>query len=388
MGLPGNAVNPFSHLAAYGHLLRSRLPGARGPAGAASVRLPFNGNPVLATYLFTAYFLGILTADGPCDGLLNIYIQLGAPRRRTDLINVLPLRFLPTIPPDSLGLLESRDWPAAEVARMKKSGLAGEVIRAMHGGQFLYVNMDYFYLPGSAFYGRRHFRQAALILAFDGQGGEFTVACYLKSGLFGLARMPWRLLAEAFYSPLGRRSCTEASRAERLHGMNRPAVPGQAALLDLDAIRWQLADYVNATNEAPRRMKNPAIRAWCARHDASTAADTYYGTGIYGGLVETLNATDPAAPGKFDFRITRLIWEHKKMMTLRLRRLSETGAISISGLSARWAGVEQAAWSLHFTLVRCATKRERIDREAVVRSVGELAALERAILSEVLAALS
>jgi len=380
-------VNPLSHLGAYAHLLRSRIPGARGPAGAASIRLPFNGSPTVATFLHTGFFLGILTADGPCDGLLNIYLQLSAPRRRTDFVNVLPLRFLPTIPPDLLGLTESRDWSAAEIARIGKGGLAGEVIGAMRGGEFLYANIDYFYLPGSAFYARRHFRQSALVVGFDAGAGEFTIACYLKSGLFGLARMPWRLLGEAFHSPLGRARCSEASKADRLNGIRRPAVAGPHAVLDLDAIRWQLADYLNATNEAPRRMANGAIREWCARHDTSTAADTYYGSGIHEGLIATLNATDPAAPGTFDFRITRLVWEHKKMMTLRLRRLSETGAIAIPGLDARWAEVEQAAWSLHFTLVRSASKRERIDRESVVRSVNDMAALERTILGEVLESL-
>jgi hypothetical protein len=372
-------VNPgLSKLVPYWHLSRARFLRG-GPSRASSVRLPFNETPVVATYLHTGFFFGMLSGDLPCDGLLNYHIQLGAPKRRTDKLNVLPLKLMPAIAPHELGLQELHDWTPGELGAMTKSGLVAAIAGALAERNYLYANINYFYLPGTDFYRRNHFRQSALVIGFDAAAREFRVACYLRKGNFGITRIPGLLLADAFYSPLGRASCSEASKADRLCGMKNTAIAFTAPL-DLNAIKWQLIDYVAATYAAPWKVENQIMRRWSDRYDQSTAADTYYGVDIYQGIAELLRTADFKALKKIDFRITRLLWEHKKLMSIRIRRLMERGVIGGSGLLDRWLEVERLAWTLHFSLFRSMVKNDTIDPDPIERSLREMAARERDIL--------
>jgi hypothetical protein len=382
-------VNPLSRLVPYWHFPRERFSRAGRPPGSSSCLLPFNENPVVATYLFTAFFFGILSDSGgnPSDGLLNLYLQLSAPRGGAADVSVLPLKFLPTIPVDKLGLLDTHDWPAGEVDRMGKGGLVAAMVGALEEGHYLYVHLNYFYLANTEFFRRHHFRQSALVIGFDSAAREFRVACYLRNGLFGVTRVPSLLVADAFYSPLGRANSAEASRVNRLHCMRRPESAPGAAQLDVNAIKWQLLDYVEGTNVAPRRMDNRVIRDWSERFDKSTPADTHYGSQVYDGIIELLRAVDLNTLEKVDYRITRLLWEHKKLMAIRIRRLIETGALADPSLPERWAEVEYLAWSLHFNLFKSVTRRDPIDPAAAEAALRELQDRERGVLAGVCEAL-
>lgn len=351
-----------------------------------SVRLPFNETPVVATYLHTGFFFGMLSRELPCDGLLNLHIQLGAPKRRADRLNVLPLRLVPAIAPSELGLQDLHEWTSGEIGALTPSGLVDEIAGALGGREYVYANIDYFNLPDTDFYERHHFRQSALVIGFDSAAGEFRVACYLKQGNFGVTRIPSLRLAEAFYSPLGRDNCSEASKVNRLCGMRNTATAFTAPL-DLNAIKWQLIDYLQATYAAPWKVENPVMRRWTERYDRSTAADTYYGVDIYQGIIELLGTADFKAVKKIDFRITRLLWEHKKLMSIRIRRLLERGILADPGLPDRWAEVERMAWTLHFNLFRSLVKNEAIDPKPIERALREIEAREHDILGQVCAAL-
>jgi hypothetical protein len=127
-------------------------------------------------------------------------------------------------------------------------------------------------------------------------------------------------------------------------------------------------------------MGNQLIRRWSDRFDSSTAADTYYGVDIYEGLAELMQASDFHALKKVDFRITRLLWEHKKLMTIRLRRLLALGIGADPALTERWQEVEHMAWTLHFTGYRAVVKGDKVDPAAVARTLREMAARERDLL--------
>jgi phenylacetate-CoA ligase len=379
----GRPVNPFAHLAAHARILASRLDRTGVDPAAEPVRLPFNESPTLATYLHLAFFFGILTPDGPNDGLLNIFIQLCAPRERPDRLDVLPLRFLPTIPADRLGLLESADWTAGEIGAMGRRGLVETIVRALRERNFLYVHLDYFYLEGTEFYRRRHFRQSALVTGHDPASGRFSLACYLRNGLFGVTRVPCGLFADAFRSPLGRANSTPAARVDRLHRMRRPDAEPTAARLDPNAIKWQLADYLDGTNEAARRVANPVLRDWGARFDTSTPADTRYGLDVHEGVREALRSLAAGRVRRMDFRVSRLLWEHKRLMTIRLRRLAALGIAGDAGLVERWEEVEILARVFHFNLFRAISRGERPDLGGAEAGLRDIESRERAILAVV-----
>lgn len=286
------------------------------------------GDPPAYGYQFYAFPLAILTIDpGPRDWILSNYIQTaydpagpGSP---------VPFCFY---------FYDYTDSPWLEVVKLSREwvGLGGRDIvdicrDAVHAGFYPYLNVDEFYIPQRLAYGTRHCSHDILVRGVD-DDGTFTVYGYSDRRVMATTTVSQRDFAASYTS-----------------------------LDEIPNTCFQVYFYRPRTDVGYRltpRIVREAFEEYLSGANCSTRFgmlrdewDRAYGMHAYRMLVEYLDRY-LANDTRFDARHFHILWEHKHLMTARMRRLSELTGGAVESLVAPCEQMEADALALRNGMLR------------------------------------
>lgn len=330
------------------------------------VELPL-GDALAYGYQFYAFPLSILAAvDGSMDWILANYIHLAYdPAEGTPipfcfyLFDYAQSPWLETVKTD-------RFWVAASSLDIVK------ICRtSMEAGYYPYLNLNEFHVPGRAAHTKDDRSHDMLLCGFDDAADTFTIYGYS----YGNAR-------------LGRVVVDRARFRESYESLDRiPNTCHQVYFyrvardvnfrLDIADVRESIEDYLAGNNASARfaMLKEPM--------------DRIYGIACYGPLQGYLDAY-LAGQEAYDARHFHVLWEHKRLMSMRISRLGEiTRSGRLSTLADEFRLIERDAMALRDGMMRhefARTGRSTFPLNAPGRLVG-MRDRESEILEEVVAKL-
>ena len=291
------------------------------------IELPL-GEALAYGYQFYAFPLSILaTVDGSSDWILANFVHLAY-----DPTEGTPVRFcfyvfdysqspwLETVKTD-------RFWVAASSLDIVK------VCRAsMEAGYYPYLNLNEFHVPGRGAHGKHDQTHDMLLCGFDDAADTFTVYGY-SNGRLGRVEIDRTRFRES-YESLDRIPNT-------CHQVFFYRVARDVSFrLDVADVRDAIGDYLAGSNASARfaMSKEPL--------------DRIYGMACYeplqGYLDAYLSGQEP-----YDARNFHVLWEHKRLMTMRISRLAEiTENDRMSTLADEFLSIERDAMALRDGMMR------------------------------------
>jgi len=173
--------------------------------------------------------------------------------------------------------------------------------------RYVVTSLDEFYIPGCFAYDKRPFPHATLIYGYDDEG--YYVTGFRNNIYKYKEHLPFEVFNNSFFS-----NANNAYYMKDIQLIDYPKWQDDYNL-DIQNIIDQCNDYLNSVDSALRNRTY------------FNSKDYRYGIGIYDGLIDYyLLAT---SVGKKNYKPLHLLWEHKKLMVLRITYLLNNN-ISIS----------------------------------------------------------
>jgi hypothetical protein len=186
----------------------------------------------------------------------------------------------------------------------------------LKNGWYFYSLVDEFYLPKRVKYNKVHSSQDFLLFGYHEETQEYSILGYSDRGIFEITRVGYEDLSKAFESTF------------ELTHYYQPCVillKKRADLIfdfNLKYIYDMLSDYVNCRNTAARLGVT----------QRATLENRIFGVNCYDGLINYFQMMQerPINHHKDLYRSARsmhVLWDHKKLMRLRLEYLFQQGWI-------------------------------------------------------------
>ncbi|GBF75028.1 hypothetical protein PA598K_03407 [Paenibacillus sp. 598K] len=205
------------------------------------------------------------------------------------------------------------------IERLESSG--NDLIRLMlqfiDDGNYVDVEMNEFFVPDRKAYGKYNRMHGSLIYGYNTETQLFYLAGYAAGNVFKQSQMTFEQFRRAFD-----RDRDKNIRLLQLHHYRSFA-------LDTTAIRDQLTHYMNATNAQPGLSMN-----------VQAEPKIVYGLEAYDSLIHNLPLHLQ------DIRPLQVVYEHKRMMSLRLEHLHRLQALdhlTFEWLSEEYRNLERLA---------------------------------------------
>jgi hypothetical protein len=307
----------------------------------------------MSTFLSGAYSCGIFENPSIPSLFLNWNIQWAFPLKkhsndgvRFDYCPRLTMRRYKL-----LGMFQVHLFKT-ELPEILRDGRLTEVIlNLLATGWYALMYVDYFHLPGTGQHLRQHFRYGFLIFDHDVEAKEFKGALYAKGQRFGAVTVPYDRLLEAVVSPVGRgKKYAGFGHGNSLIGIQPASGADIFGKLNLSEIRMQLTHYLNSSMLPSDLISTPLIRSFCLA-DKGRTSNAVFGINVYDQLREYFNERSKSEFAGYDARTTRLLWEHKKLMKVRLLRMAQEGTPLDSGFLSQWDEIEELAHWIHLKAV-------------------------------------
>ncbi len=180
-----------------------------------------------------------------------------------------------------------------------------EIIKHMlDDGFYVYYHCaDDFYLPGKSWYGIRHMAHDGIICGYDETESTYSIAAYDINWIFRLIQIPQKCFME------GLESCIENKQFGNITAYKMKDVDVQ---LDEGLILKYLKEHLNMTIDKVSLESDDGVSGIVV-HD------------LLAMYIDRLK--DESIPhDKMDWRALRPVWEHKKCMLERIRRIEEKHA--------------------------------------------------------------
>jgi hypothetical protein len=309
-----------------------------------SIKLEFNTSPILSCFLYEAFATGILGKQ--LNAIFNTHIQLycrwgtGSEEEKERKHN---LEFYPR--------MYLHRYPYIKVLRrtqfnitygVSSAELRRELCAALYTGKYLHLKCDYFFLPAVQHIRQAHRDHELLIIGFDGSVDKFVICTYDLTRQFSPVMVSALELAKAINSHPEQDSSESRPEREIVCYEIEPLETKHLSL-DYDLIKVQMIDYFRSSNYAGGLLASEGMRRIYAE-DNSNNPKGVFGLNVYEKLEDYLIHVDPK---HWDLRLTRLLWEHKRLMARRIKALVEGRILQDSKLAADWDGLAEKARKFH-----------------------------------------
>lgn len=221
----------------------------------------------------------------------------------------------------------------------------------------IFNNLDDYYVEGKSFYQERHFYHDGLIIGYDDEENTYSFVAYDKTMNYRAFKVSDYSLNEAISKSL---EAGEVPRFLAVKSYNYPEA------LDYSQIIDSLNDYLN-----PKEAKN-------LEGDVN-------GVDIYESVILYLDklSDQSISHDKMDWRIMRLIWEHKKCMLLRIQEIEKDLNFSNEASSAYQKIVDESKF-LHILYAQYHIKAQDRLLPVMKKKLENIVALEKQQLTEFL----
>lgn len=234
-------------------------------------------------------------------------------------------------------------WRASD----KEDVIADFLKNRLRAGEYCYVVLDEYYLPGKESYRSKHYIHHSLIVGIDLDRRQVALVSYfqLKNSDFGTRWVTLSEFREAFAYDSNK---LEGSPQEQFSIWNYKYVESfrinkaGCDRLDLSVFTGQISDYLNSTSSpCDAKSHNKDL----SKYKVS------FGLSVYDRLQEWV---EKMASGEFTIgnHPTRLFSEHKDYLLLRLQILQQRNAFNFPiSLMGEISSVVQLAREIRFTML-------------------------------------
>lgn len=346
----------------------------------------FSPNNIFFSYDYSSFPAGVILAHtGAYGSMLNYGILLYFP----EPVGAAPHNALRTVPPISWPLVARHgnvtlsDLRSLSFSR-KIDELSDLIIQSLQSG-VLQAFPDMFYVPFSSSHRVRHFRHDLLITSAQSSG---TVACVLRdgSGEYITREISADIIAEALISSEGYHPSwiydTFDNVSEYGSYVKRPIWHidrfSAGHELDVNLIRCQVVSHLESKGDY--RLYVP--EQFCPWPEVP---------GVFGLAAEkaflAYTARQLDRGHAIDYRGTRLLWEHKLGMTMRVQQLRTHGYKIRESAERDLAAIMHALRRLHLTLFLTAPNERVSLALGQITACMELLTQESLVLKEIASAL-
>lgn len=307
-----------------------------------SVRLPFELNAPLRTFLSDAYPLGILwNATSFKEWILHFNVNLAfcLPQHGFDGIPLAHHLLFP-IPRSNLahwremGFLDFQVYDFEFLEAYQDNHLLDFLSKQVREGYYLLIYSDEYYL--SLRRHSRHIRHEALIVGLSDETSSFLVAAYDQAG-------EYKFITQRFDAVIRALKSTYTEERPFLITISPKQKIPQAEIVRA-LIGQQIDDYLNSRPSSTQYPWIDVAENWRVYPANSELA---FGMACYDEVAKYL-AAYVDKPKEIDPRCTRLLWEHKKLMSLRLEYLADVITHpGMNGVKLAFKEVEKTARLIH-----------------------------------------
>lgn len=315
-------------------------------------------DPVAGGYHFYAFPLAIMgTVERSRDWILSNYIHLAFDRNLES----------PTVP-FCFYLYDYAISPWLRVIRNDRSWLAvqdTDPVRfcrdAVHAGYYVYLNLDDYHVPSRPSHGVAHGSHDLLICGVDDEARTFSTFGYTKEDVMRRSVLGFGQLDDAYRSlDVIPNDCPQVY----LYRLNEDAAYDFNARL----VRQSFEEYLDAANVSTHFDMFQA--AW----------DRAYGIACYPPLQDYLTRYIEG-DDEYDIRYLHILWEHKRLMRLRVERMAELFGPAFAPLAEDSRAIEKQAFALRNKMFfREAAGRASEFGAEEVKGLGRMRAAEERLL--------
>ncbi|UHA74012.1 BtrH N-terminal domain-containing protein [Paenibacillus sp. 481] len=242
-------------------------------------------------------------------------------------------------------------------------GVVNFLVDCIDSGYTVSLYVDEFYIPRRRVYQQTHYAHDILIYGYDQAKRTFFVLGYDEEMQFRKTSVPFHELEQGFRDLEWTDNYKEQVYLFRFN---------KKGSYDLDPafIQHSLQDYVSARNVSLRD------RATCNTVEAA------FGIDVYPTLIHNL----PVLAQRRDIRPIHILWEHKKVMGLRIAYLCEQGLLPDS-LGNCFQPIEEQASDLRHQMMKYALTGDDFILGKGIKQINELMESEKRVLEAVIEAL-
>lgn len=339
--------------------------------------LPIFFPPPIVTYLYFPYQLSIILAhDKTKPWFFSNFIQLFS---KLNSNSIWLLHFFPDI------YMVQNNQYFIEVARVnenvveiKRGEMAKRLCEWIGNGYYVCVILSESALPGSMMYGREPYPHPQFFFGYDLATKTLKLTNFDSHSKYSVIDVGFVDFENALFSD-------DTARAMETYSAWDHNLPSKYLFflykfndkehfrydLDVTKIKESLEDYLQGRDTSYRyKLVNP----WMLEY-----ADSQWGVGVYKNLETHLR--DGEKKG-IDYPAFHGLWEHKKIMTSRLRYLEESGSLDGNeGLAAQYVAVERRANDIRMYVLKCIYSGSPIRTEGIISNINKMGDLETSILS-------
>ncbi|RJE89659.1 hypothetical protein D3P07_05320 [Paenibacillus sp. 1011MAR3C5] len=237
-------------------------------------------------------------------------------------------------------------------------------------GYYCSTYVDEYYIPNSISNGVHHFSHDLMVFGYDLNRKIYNIAIFDKNRQFSFQEVSFENFDLAYYNDEGQKGISLCRKVElREYGGSRFGAQLGRYDLELQTMLDSMSDYLHSVNTSKRlRFHYQSIEG-------------YYGLDIYTGLQEYFRLLAEGSLN-LDVRPLHILWEHKKMMTARIRYLQEQGALGEESAALEgYTRLEGEAMVLRNMLLKYFYSRNNGTLGDIANRLGPMQAAEKQVLS-------
>ncbi|WP_253735758.1 BtrH N-terminal domain-containing protein [Paenibacillus sp. FJAT-26967] len=242
-------------------------------------------------------------------------------------------------------------------------GITEFLINSIQSKYTISLHVDEFYIPRRRVYQHTHYAHDILVYGYDDASRTFLVLGYDEEMQFQKTVVPYHEMEEGFQNLEWTDNYEEQIY---LYKFNKSG----SYRLDSAFIQESLEEYIAGSNISLRNR------------GTAGPLDAAFGLNVYDALIRNM----PVLVRKRDIRPIHILWEHKKMMGLRMRYLCEQGLLS-PDFAECFRPVEEQAFGLRQLLMKYALTGEDYILKQGLDEMTHIMESEKRILGTVVKAL-
>lgn len=322
----------------------------------AEVKLPFNLNPLLNTYLFLAHPLGIISGNIPDQSvwfswIVQKYINCiyyETPKLAFTVYSVDQF----FVGDNIIEQIEVKlDTFLCKKLNLSETSFVAQIKKALAKGLYIRGLFNERYISAMPSYNRADFAHDYLIYGYSDDHKCFYAAGYVSDGHYKEYKIPYSEYYQSILQPFYREFSLQLMRfnAEKTYETNYSVV-----------IR-DLKHYLSST----------AFKGDCS-------STKLYGLSVWYKLLEFIAATE-----RIDLRFTKIFMEHHKLMHMRLDYLSKQGIIQ-DHLSEQYVQAKDQANQAYLLSMKYNLTQRQNAKNSCIALIENVIELDKVILPDVI----
>lgn len=336
-------------------------------------KLPIHMQPALYSYLHHAYPLSVMPEHPHFFPWLHShYIQWSADPEFFNHLDehIFVNYYQPMHTHHYNELLHLKIITADLLSRMETgTDLIAFFKRSIDQGDYVYLFLDEFYLPGKAMYRRHHFAHDTLLFGYDDEEQVFHTLGFNHNYEYGQTDIGYEPFLES-YRQADRRKAYYTKEII-LYNLNKD----RTYPFDSQLVMESLEDYVLSRNSSERYRS------------IASPNNHVYGLKVYEEIVKYLRLLQSDPTLYRNIIPVHLLWEHKKMMADRLKYMKQHRYWSPpEQLTAQYQEIEREAFLIRKLFYKYAffIKEDTSLLEEAIAKIQMLAVKESQVLEQVL----